>query len=611
MRTLITGGTGFIGFRLACYSLDAGEQVRIVGRTNTAAEAANAARLAERGAEVLLASVTDPAAVRRAVEGIDVVYHLAAAQHEAGVPDRLFWEVNVDGTRHVLEASGAAGVRRLVHGSTIGVYGSTTREPADEQTPPRPENVYGVTKLAGERLVLDAANPVPSVVVRIAETYGPGDRRLLKLFRAIDRRAFVMVGDGTNLHHPVHVDDLVEGLRLAASVEPAVGSLVVLAGPDVLTTRRMAEIIARELGTTLRGVRVPVRPVLGLARLAEAAARPLGARPPLHPRRIDFFVKNFVFSPQRAKDLLGFVPRVGFERGVAETVAWYREHGHLGRSPAARGHGMPPGSSAMTPRTVRKVELTAKIEPFDSFWEAPDDLEKGYASFGRFYRRNYLRHLPGDRHARILVVSCGPGYFVNLLVREGYRNVLGIDSDPGKVAHARARRLPCEVAEAFPFLAERPETFDVIFCEQELNHLTKPEILAFLELCDRSLRPDGTLIVHVLNGANPVTGAEALAQNFDHYNTFTEYTLRQVLDYAGFERITVIPLDLYVFYTNPLNYVLMAASAVYTLAFRLSFMLYGKANRLFTKKIAGIARKAPQAVGPASGGAFVPVGEPR
>jgi hypothetical protein len=114
----------------------------------------------------------------------------------------------------------------------------------------------------------------------------------------------------------------------------------------------------------------------------------------------------------------------------------------------------------------------------------------------------------------------------------------------------------------------------------------------FLTLCGSSLKRDGTLIVHGLNGANPVTGAEALAQNFDHYNTFTEYTLRQVLLYTGFREIRVIPLKLYVFYKNPLNYLLIFLDAVYTLFFRFSFMLYGKSNRIFTKKIAAICKKS-------------------
>jgi 2-polyprenyl-3-methyl-5-hydroxy-6-metoxy-1,4-benzoquinol methylase len=249
-----------------------------------------------------------------------------------------------------------------------------------------------------------------------------------------------------------------------------------------------------------------------------------------------------------------------------------------------------PSESVNTP--VRSShELAAQIEPFDSFWEAPDNIEKGYASFYKFYKHNYLRHLPPDKNARVLVVSCGPGYFVNLLARHGYTNVLGIDSFPEKVKYAQKRQLNCKVARAFELLQVEDEPYDVIFCEQELNHLTKEEILEFLRLCRQRLRAGGTLIVHGLNGANPITGSEALAQNFDHYNTFTEYTLKQILEYCRFTDIKVIPLKLYVFYENPLNYVLMATSALFTFFFRMSFILYGKKNKLFTKKIAAICKR--------------------
>jgi 2-polyprenyl-3-methyl-5-hydroxy-6-metoxy-1,4-benzoquinol methylase len=244
-------------------------------------------------------------------------------------------------------------------------------------------------------------------------------------------------------------------------------------------------------------------------------------------------------------------------------------------------------------RVSVKTPLTAKIEPFDSFWEAPKNIEKGYQSFFQFYKRNYLKYLPGDKEARILVISCGPGYFVNLLNNQGYRKVLGIDSFAEKVEYAKDKGLNCRVEEAFPFLERHTEQYDVIFCEQELNHLTKEEILVFLTLCRNSLRQDGILITHVLNGANPITGAEALAQNFDHYNTFTEYTLRQVLEFSHFSEISVIPLNLYVFYKNPLNYILILLSSLYTLFFRFSFMLYGKENRIFAKKIAAVCKKNP------------------
>jgi len=229
------------------------------------------------------------------------------------------------------------------------------------------------------------------------------------------------------------------------------------------------------------------------------------------------------------------------------------------------------------------------MEPFDSFWEGPVDIDKGYTRFAAFYRDNYLSYMPEHKSARILVVSCGPGYFVNLLQQNGYKLVTGIDSDSEKITHAHSRDLPCEVARAFEYLQTSDELYDVIFCEQELNHLTKLEILEFLALCKSRLKPGGRLVSHGLNGANPITGAEALAQNFDHYNTFTEYTFRQALEHSGFSKVVIFPLNLYVFYKNPLNYVLIGAAGLLTLCFRALFVMYGKSNKIFTKKIAACA----------------------
>lgn len=244
---------------------------------------------------------------------------------------------------------------------------------------------------------------------------------------------------------------------------------------------------------------------------------------------------------------------------------------------------------ASKPNTT--TEWTARMEPFDSFWEAPTNIEKGYKSFFRFYKHNYLKHVPADKNARVLVISCGPGYFVNLLKTNGYTNVLGIDSYPEKIKYAQDRNLNCQTAGAQAFLNEAEEPFDVIFCEQELNHLTKEEILDFLRLCWRNLSTNGALIVHGLNGANPITGSEAFAQNFDHYNSFTEYTLHQMLEYTSFSDVKVFPLNLYVFYNNPLNYLLILISALYTGFFKFSFLLYGKKNKIFTKKIGAVCYK--------------------
>ena len=96
-------------------------------------------------------------------------------------------------------------------------------------------------------------------------------------------------------------------------------------------------------------------------------------------------------------------------------------------------------------KTVSDDDLTARMEPFDSFWEAPRDIEKGYSRFDKFYRHNYLRYVPQNRDARVLVISCGPGYFVSLLVQEGYSNLFFIYSFSDQVYPSTNRNLPCRV----------------------------------------------------------------------------------------------------------------------------------------------------------------------
>ncbi|MCG8467124.1 MAG: class I SAM-dependent methyltransferase [Gemmatimonadetes bacterium] len=238
-----------------------------------------------------------------------------------------------------------------------------------------------------------------------------------------------------------------------------------------------------------------------------------------------------------------------------------------------------------------EVALTARMEPFDSFWEAPEDIEAGYDRFARFYTHNYLPHVPDRRDARILVISCGPGYFVKLLIDRGYTAVSGIDSFPEKIEHAVRKGLPCETAEAFPFLETSAERFDLIICEQELNHLTKQEILDFFALCRKRLAPGGRIILHAINGATPLTGSESRHGNFDHYCSFTEYSLAQVLEYGGFENVEIYGLNLYVFWTNPLNYVALAIDRLWTWFFRLNFRLVGKDARIFSKKIGAVGTK--------------------
>jgi SAM-dependent methyltransferase len=248
------------------------------------------------------------------------------------------------------------------------------------------------------------------------------------------------------------------------------------------------------------------------------------------------------------------------------------------------------GLPAARPEAVtRSRQLAARLEPFDSYWQAPKDVEKGFSSFTAYYKANYLGHMPADKQARILVISCGPGYLVKMLRDTGYSAVLGIDSDPAKVEVARRHQLPCETARAFEYLESRPAQYDVIIPEQELNHLTLDETIEFLGLCRKSLRPGGRVVVYAMNAANPMVGSENLSHNIDHFYLVTEYSLGQILELAGFSQVRVFALKLYVFWKNPLNYVGLAVTATLEAIFRVLFMMYGKKVKVLSKKVAAVA----------------------
>jgi dihydroflavonol-4-reductase len=331
MRIVITGATGFIGVHLAQLLHAQGHEVLATGRIDLASEKNRAEILKRDGIDLLPGSLLMPGLPQQLSRGCDAVIHLAAAQHEGNVPDSYFRDVNVSAHRILLESAVAAGVRRFVYGSTIGIYGSAISGALDENTAPRPENVYARTKLEAENVTAKFAGQIETCVVRISETYGPGDLRLLKLFRGIDGGTFFMVGSGTNLRQVVYVGDLVRGLLLAATQPGAIGQTFVLAGSEIMTTTEMVRQIATALGRKTSSLRLPVWPFRAAATLLESTMRPLGIQPPLTQRRLDFFTKSFTFSTSKARELLGFTPQVTFSSGAALTAAWYRENGLLGK----------------------------------------------------------------------------------------------------------------------------------------------------------------------------------------------------------------------------------------------------------------------------------------
>jgi len=330
-KLLVTGASGFIGSRLALRAYHLGIDVLATGRAESAIENERLQDLRAAGVRVEAGVLQDLALVDRLLQGRDTVIHLAAAQHEAEMPESYFRAINVDAVRTLLGACRDHDVRRFVYGSTIGVYGEASESLLDEDSPLRPQNVYTRTKVEAEGIVESFGQHFETCIVRIAETYGPGDRRLLKLFRSIARGHFVMIGSGSNRRQCIHVDDLARGLLLASQHPRAVGEKFVFAGSEIMTTQEMVRQIAGVLDRKPPRVKLPLWPFVAAAGVMEATLPPLHIAPPLHSRRLDFFRKSFVFSTTRAQSLLGFQPAIDFRTGAADTASWYRARGLLPR----------------------------------------------------------------------------------------------------------------------------------------------------------------------------------------------------------------------------------------------------------------------------------------
>lgn len=331
MKVLVTGGLGFTGSALSLALAEAGHEVVALDRAPGLFDDA----LRERGVRTELGSVTDGALVSRLMEGCVRVHHLAAAFRQVNLGRQAYWEVNVEGTRNVLEAARANGGPRVVNCSTCGVHGDVKEPPAAESAPIAPADHYQYTKWEGERLAMSYAERGQWVcTLRPAAIYGPGDpERFFLLFERVARGRFTFLGDGSALYHPLYIDNLVDAFRRAAEADAAEGQSYLVADAEYLPIRELVERTAAAIGVECRLRFLPFAPAYALAFLVEQAWRPLPAEPPLFRRRLDWFRQNRAFSIEKARRELGYEPAVGLDEGLRRTGAWYEERGMLPARP--------------------------------------------------------------------------------------------------------------------------------------------------------------------------------------------------------------------------------------------------------------------------------------
>lgn len=322
----VTGATGFLGSHLTERLLHEGCNLRILAR-----DPERAAPFRGRVQAVVTGDIADRGPLEELARGCDTFVHLVSNFRVVKGTPESYYRTNVEGTRTALAAAADAGVKRFVHCSTIGVHGDVSASPADEDAPFNPGDLYQETKLQAEQACREAMadTDMEIVIIRPTSQYGPGDLRMLKMFRMLAERRFVMIGPCDANFHAVYIDDLVEGFWLAMTRPGIGGETFLLGGPRYVSLAQYIAAAASALDVPPPRWRLPYWPVHFAARACEALCRPFGLEPPLHRRRVRFFRNNRAFNIDKARRVLGYAPRVELAEGMRRTVEWYRAQGLL------------------------------------------------------------------------------------------------------------------------------------------------------------------------------------------------------------------------------------------------------------------------------------------
>ncbi len=318
----VTGAGGFVGGRLAERLVGLSVPVRALVRS-----AEQVRRLEAAGVQAVLGDLRQPQGLTDAVRGCEIVFHCAAWM---GRPftRKAARAINVEGTRHLVNASLDAGVSRFVHVSTISVYGPTTVDVIDEHTPLWPLGLYRETKIGAEREV-DAARQrgLATVILRPGQIFGPEDTGWSPAaIRWLRRGLPLIVDGGLGFCYPIFVDNLVDALLAAATAEDAAGEVLNLADGDV-PWREFFGYYAAMAGRRLRSVPSwVVRLITGASEIAAA----VGRRPARWYRtEMGYLLRRSRFSTARARAALGWSPRVSMREGMLRTETWLRQSGLL------------------------------------------------------------------------------------------------------------------------------------------------------------------------------------------------------------------------------------------------------------------------------------------
>ena len=328
MRVLVTGASGFLGSHIAEQLAEAGHSVVALVRTSSNTKFLSSLR----GFELATGSVEEASSVRAAMQGVDAVIH-SAGLVKARSEDEFF-RTNTDGTRNLLSAARevAPGLRRFVFVSSLAAVGpSLDGRPVDGAGTPHPVTHYGRSKLAAERLVIEAKDQLPVTVIRPPMIYGPRDHEAFAFFQSVSMRFLPYLGDGKNTMSVVYASDAARACIQAIERDVPSGSAYFIDDGKVYVWLDMLKDIERAVGKeALVRLSIPFPVVRGVAMFNEIVGKISNKAMMLTRDKLaELSAPHWVCDSSDTRRDLGWEPKVGWEEGTRLSAAWYRENGWM------------------------------------------------------------------------------------------------------------------------------------------------------------------------------------------------------------------------------------------------------------------------------------------
>lgn len=308
-NVLVTGASGFIGRNLVNALLEEKAIVYVLLRKKKEKNLFKNKKI-----KVCFADLTDAKSLNKIPSKIDIVFNLAGGLPYHNLNDDAYFKINSQGVKNLMSSLQKKKIKRIIHVSTVGVYGEPARN-VTEKSKFNPQGPYAISKLEGEKKIKEYSKKgIVYTIIRPTIAYGPYDNKrpvVLSLIKMLQKKMFVIPSDGRNKFHTVYVDNLIQGLILAATNKKAENEDFIIGDQEIPTFKELVNSIKLALNDNFPTLSIP----------KQVAYIILG---PFIKEKLNFITQEKSYKIDKAKKYLGYNPKINIVEGIRLTVEWYR-----------------------------------------------------------------------------------------------------------------------------------------------------------------------------------------------------------------------------------------------------------------------------------------------